>query len=106
MPAPAKPERRAIRLAYRGLLGLDLLIAAVVVTFFLLGLLDGSVSSYNGLLWLAILAGLALVLGGAMALRKMQKTLPALLLLLLLALPGGLFGAFMLLLLITQPNWN
>jgi len=106
MPAPAKPERRAIRLAYLGLLGFDLLIAAVVVTFFLIGLVDGSVSSFNGLLWLAILAGLALVIGGAIALRRLRQPVPALLLLLLLALPGGLFSAFMLVLLITQPNWN
>lgn len=94
------------RIAYLGLLGFDVVIAAVIVFFFVIGLADGSVSAFNGLLWLGILVGLALVLGGAIALERLQQRALAVLLLCLLAVPGLLFGAFMLLILIMQPRWN
>ncbi|MGQ0800176.1 MAG: hypothetical protein ACT4NL_08710 [Pseudomarimonas sp.] len=94
------------RIAYLCLLGFDVLIAAVIVFFFVIGLADGSVSAFNGLLWLGILLGLALVIGGAITLERSRQRALAMLLLCILAVPGLLFGAFMLLVLILQPRWN
>ena len=46
--------------------GFDALIAAIFLFFFFWGLADGSVSSFNIVLWLGILAGLAGILGGSL----------------------------------------
>ena len=45
--------------------GFDALIAAIFLFFFFWGLSDGTVSSFNIVLWLGILAGLAGILGGS-----------------------------------------
>jgi hypothetical protein len=86
--------------------GFDTLIALVFVGFFVVGLADGSVSSFNIVLWLAILAGLGLVTVGGLLLRRAGQTLMAVVLLLLLALPGLLAVVFFLVVLIAQPRWN
>lgn len=88
------------------MLAFDVVIAAVIVFFFVIGLADGSVSAFNGLLWLGILVALALVIGGAITLEYLRRRALAVLLLCVLAVPGFLFGAFILLMLITQPRWN
>ena len=48
----------------RTLLGIDLLVALVVVYFLAAGLADGSVSSFNMSLWLGLLAAVAAAVGG------------------------------------------
>jgi len=91
---------------YRGALAVAGLVAAVVVYFFLVGLADGSVSSFNAGLWLGLLALVAGALLGGTLLRARGHTGAAVAVLAILAVPGLLYGLFLLLLLVTQPRWN
>jgi len=86
--------------------GVDALIAAIFVGFFFWGLADGTVSSFNIVLWLGILAGLAGILGGSHRLESKGHTRPAVGLLLILAIPGFLGVLFFLAVLILNPRWN
>jgi hypothetical protein len=92
--------------AYRILLAIDLLTAGVFAWFFLLGLSDGSVCSFNIGLWLAILLGLAAVIGGGMTLRHRSSPALGAGLLALVGVPALLAGAFFLLLILSNPRWN
>ena len=91
---------------FRILWGFDALIAAAVLFFFFWGLSDRTVSSFNIVLWLALLAGLAGVLGGSLTLSAKGHARPAMGLVLLLAVPGMLGVLFLLAVLILQPRWN
>lgn len=91
---------------YRLLLGIDALVAAVVVYFLLEGLADGSVSSFNMGLWMATLGALAAILGGGLALNANGRRGLAVALLAVLAAPGLLYGLFVLALIALQPNWR
>lgn len=91
---------------FRLLWGFDALIAATFLFFFFWGLADGTVSSFNIVLWLAILAGLAGVLGGSHRFQSKGHTRPAMGLLLILAIPGFLGVLFFLAVLILHPRWN
>lgn len=93
-------------LLFRILFGFDSLVALVALYFFVVGLADGSVSSFNILLWLALLAGIATVLGGSMLLNVRGHRGPANALLSVLAFPGFCFALFLLLVLVLQPRWN
>jgi hypothetical protein len=86
--------------------GIDALIAAVILYFFLVGLADRSVSMFNVGPWIAILAALAGVLGGSLWLRSAGRQGLAAVVLLILAVPGILFALFFIILLITNPRWN
>lgn len=77
--------------------GIDALITLVLVFFFFVGLSDGTVSSYNIIVWLVILIGLAALLLGGHWLFTHQYIIAATLLMALLAVPGILYGLFMLL---------
>ncbi len=71
--------------------GFDALIALIFIGFFLVGLADGSVSSFNIMLWLGILAGLAAVLLGSLYFKQHNLLGLAKSLLSVLAVPGFLF---------------
>jgi hypothetical protein len=86
--------------------GFDALVAAVVVFFFFWGLVDGSVSSFNIVLWLGILAIVGAVVGGSLALRKAGQFAAAISLLLVLAVPGLGFTLLLAAVLVLQPRWN
>ena len=86
--------------------GWDALIGLVILYFFFGGLADGSVSSFNMGLWLVILAVLAAVMWGSLLLRYNGRPIAAVVVLLLLALPGVLFALFFLLIILTAPRWN
>ena len=86
--------------------GFDALIAAIVLFFFVWGVADGTVSSFNIVLWLAMLAGVGGVVGGSLWLRSTGRRSAARALLLLLAVPGSLLAIFYLVLLVTHPRWN
>ena len=86
--------------------GWDALIAAVVVFFFLWGLSDGTVSSFNIALWLGILAALAAVVIGSLALRSSGRMKAAVLLLLGLAVPGVLVALFFGALIVLNPDYK
>jgi hypothetical protein len=85
---------------------IDVVIAIVVLYFFLVGLADGSVSSFNIGLWLLILTGLGSIMGGSLWLKSAGHLGFAKVLLLILAVPGVLFGLFLLALVIAAPRWN
>jgi hypothetical protein len=94
-------------LAYRIMLGIDLLAAAGVVFFFLWGVQDGSVSDFNIALWLALLLGVGGIVGGGVLLRRRGSTGAACLVLALLAVPATLAALFMLLLILgAGGRWN
>ena len=82
------------------------LVAAGFVVFFLIGMADGTVSSFNILLWLGILAVVGGCVGGSLALRKAGKHVPSILLAWVLAVPGLFAILMMLLVIILQPRWN
>jgi hypothetical protein len=84
----------------------DALTAAVLVFFFLWGLADGSVSSFNIVLWLGILATAAAVVVGSLALRNAGQNALAVIMVAVFAFPGLMFALFMLAVLILQPRWN
>ena len=86
--------------------GWDALIALVFLVFFFWGLADGTVSEFNIVLWLGILSGLGVVVGGSLWLRSSGHVVLAVALLLLLAIPGALFALFFLAVLVLQPRWN
>ena len=91
---------------FRILWGIDAVVALVVVYFFFVGIGDGSVSSFNMGLWLLILSVLAIVLGGSLWLRQKQQPVLANLLLSVVAVPGIVYGLFVLLLVVTNPHWQ
>lgn len=82
------------------------LVALVVLYFFVIGLLDGSVSSFNMLLWLALLAVTGGVLLGSWWLKSRGSLGAAKGVLLILAAPGLLYGLFVLMAIILKPRWN
>ncbi len=86
--------------------GIDVIAALATFYFFIVGLGDGSVSSFNMGLWLAILAGVVAILGGGWVLNGKGRRRAAIGVLSILGIPSVLFGLFMLLIVITQPNWH
>ena len=88
------------------LFGIDAIAAMVTIYFFLEGLGDGSVSSFNMGLWMALLGGVIAILGGGWMLNANGRRRMAIGVLSILAIPSTLFGLFMLLIVITQPNWH
>ena len=85
---------------------IGVLVSTACVYFFAVGLMDGSVSSFNGGPWFVMLVTCAGVTGGSYVLKTGGRPGLALLLSLVLSVPGVLFGLFMLLILITNPRWN
>jgi hypothetical protein len=85
---------------------IDAVIAMIGVYYFVVGLADGSVSSFNIGLWLQLLLVLVVVLGGGLWLKSAGRPGLATILVLLLALPGILYALFVVVLLITVPRWN
>jgi hypothetical protein len=91
---------------YRILLAIDAVAAAVILYFFAVGLGDGSISSFNMHLWLAILGALVVILGGGVSLHAKGHRRVADVVLLILAIPAALYGLFVLSLIVFQPHWN
>lgn len=86
--------------------GLDAVITLVVLYFFVWGLFDGSVSSFNIGLWAVILLVIGGIMGGSLLLRSANHPILGALVLAILAVPGLLYGFFVLLLIILKPRWN
>ena len=85
---------------------LDAVIAVVVLYFFFSLAGHGRLGAFNILPWLFILAVLAAAVGGSLWLRSVGQRTVAIVLLLLLAVPGTLYVLFFLLLLILHPNFR
>ena len=81
-------------------------VTGIAICFFLAGLADGSVSSFNIVLWMLTLLGTLGVTAGSLILKKRGRPGLGALLALVLAVPGLLAGLFLVLILITQPRWN
>jgi hypothetical protein len=86
--------------------GFDAIITLVILYFFMTGLNDGTVSSFNMGLWAVILIVLAAIMGGSLWLKSLNQMVLAKLLLWLLAIPGLLYGLFILFVIIAKPRWN
>ena len=95
---PSRPYRVAFALA--------VLVAVVAVVFFVVGIADGSVSSFNIALWLGLLTGIAAILVLGRQLRAHGHPKLALALLSILALPGLMYAFFMLLVVASGTRWN
>lgn len=85
---------------------IDVIVASILVFFFLVGLADGSVSSFNMGLWLLILGVLAAVIAGSLALRAAAHVKLAKILVLVLAFPSVIVGLFFAVIVVTPGRWN
>ena len=86
--------------------GIDLLVALIAIAFFLLGIADGSVSSFNIVLWSGLLAAIAVVVFGARALARREHVVAACLVAAALALPAFLFALFLAIAIGSGVRWN
>ena len=86
--------------------GIAAAVHGVVLCFFIAGLMDGSVSSFNIALWAVILAGVTGVTGGSLVLKRNGRPGLGALLAMVLAVPGLVAAFFVLILVVTQPRWN
>jgi len=91
---------------FRILWGFDALITLVVLCVLLVGLSDGLVGASNAGLWFVMIAVLAAVMGGSLWLRANNQMVLAKVLLWILAVPGLLYGCFLLVVIIGKPRWN
>lgn len=78
----------------------------VALYFFVIGLGDGTVSSFNIVLWLTILAGLIAVPLCGLILKTRGYRGIAVLVLAIVAAPAIIAGIFILTMLISPPRWN
>ena len=93
-------------MAFKILWGIDALTALIFVVFFIIGIGDGTVSSFNIMLWLLILSILAAVLIGSLWLQRAGRPGFANALTVALAVPSLLTGLFFLLLILLHRKWN
>jgi hypothetical protein len=84
----------------------DIAVALIVVAFFFIGIADGSVSSFNIVLWIGILAGVALVVFGSRALRARGNAALAIALAAVLAVPALLYGLLLVIAITSGVRWN
>jgi hypothetical protein len=91
---------------FRIVWAIDIAVTLIFVAFFFVGVNDGSVSSFNIVLWAAILAGLAVSVFGAHALARRGRTALATLLAAVPALPAVLFGLLLIVGWATGARWN
>lgn len=91
---------------YRVAFVLAAAVAAVLGAFFVIGVADGSVSSFNIGLWSGTLAAVGGVLAGGHLLRRRGHAALASALLATLALPGLLYAFFVLLVIVSGARWN
>jgi len=86
--------------------GVDVVAALVALAFFVIGIDDGTVSSFNMMLWIALLAGLAVIVFGSNALQARGQRGLAFILAAVLAVPVLLACLFFALLLVSGVRWN
>jgi hypothetical protein len=91
---------------FRILWGVCVVAAVIAVAFFFIGIADGSVSSFNIVLWVALLGGLAVVVFGSRALARRGQKLPAVALAAVLAVPTLLFGLMFVVMIVGGVRWQ
>lgn len=99
-------NRKGSSTLYKAFFVCSALTCAVGVWFFLVGLGDGSISSFNMGLWLTLLAVLGFSLGGGYTLHANGRHRAAIAALAITAIPGIIGAFFILLLIVFQPRWN
>ena len=95
-----------MNISYWLIWGFAALVGLVVVYFFIIGLLDQSISSFNIGLWLVILFVVGGVLLGSLWLKSADHLFAAKAVCWILAAPGLIYLLFMLFVLIGNPRWN
>ncbi|SFV28009.1 hypothetical protein [Hyphomicrobium facile] len=93
-------------LAFRTFLAVDIAALVLALYFFVVGIADGSVSSFNILLWLGVLGGISAIIAVGYTLKTNERRGPANAVLAVLALPAIAAALFVVTLLIAQPRWN
>jgi len=91
---------------FRVVWAIAVIVALLGVAFFFIGIADGTVSSFNIVLWAAVLAGLAVVVFGSRALSKRGQVAAAAVLAAVLAVPGVLYALFLLAAVTSGVRWN
>lgn len=86
--------------------GFDALLSLIVLYFFFVGLADGSVSSFNMGLWLMILAIIGAVMLGSLWMKSNNYLSLAKIILGIFAVPGLLYGLFILIMMTGNGRWN
>jgi hypothetical protein len=95
-----------LRRMFWTLWAVNAVIGAIVLFFFFWGLADGSVSSFNIGLWTTMLAALAVVIGGSLWLKSSGRRRLGVSLLMVFALPGLLYAAFLVVVIASGESWN
>jgi ABC-type microcin C transport system permease subunit YejB len=78
----------------------------IVLYFFLIGLADGSVSSFNMGLWLLILTIVGAVMLGSLWMKSNNYLSFAKIILGIFAVPGLLYGLFIVIMMTGNGRWN
>jgi hypothetical protein len=86
--------------------GVDALATLVALFFFVLGLEDGSVSSFNIALWMEILVGVLGIVIGSLVLRSKGWVIAGIVLLCVLALPVLGWVLMFAIIFASNPRWN
>lgn len=86
--------------------GFDALLSLIVLYFFFVGLADGSVSSFNMGLWLLILAIVSAVMLGSLWMKSNNYLSLAKIILGIFAVPGLLYGLFIVIMMTGNGRWN
>lgn len=82
------------------------IVAAVAVAFFVIGVADGTVSSFNIVMWIGLLAVIGALLFAGIRLRASGRTKSAVVVLSILGLPGVLFALSFVVLVASGVRWN
>ena len=85
---------------------IDAVASLIILYFFFVGLADGTVSSGNAGLWMAIVLALAVIMGGSIWLKINGYNLQAFGLLLILFLPSIFFLLYLLIVLFGDGRMN
>jgi hypothetical protein len=85
--------------------GIDALICIIIVIFFFQGLVNGSVSSFNIWIWIVILAALVAIMGGSLWLERREHHVFAILLLLVITVPGLFYVLIIVLTIVSGTPW-
>lgn len=93
-------------MTYRLFLAVAAAVLGVALYYFVIGIGDGSVSSFNILLWLMTLVCLGSIVAGGYGLNAKGQRRMATALLAVLAIPGILAALFILSVIVFQPRWN
>lgn len=95
-----------MRGAFKFLWACDAVAGAIVVLFFIAGVADGSVSSFNAGIWAIALAVVGFTVCGSLLLRNAGYLRLGVLVASILAVPALLYALFMLVVITTATSWN